>query len=114
MNRALFGLGLSALVLTQFNSLAAAPSLASDWPQWRGPQRDGHVSDGVALPTTLPCTLKPLWKISVGGGFSAPIIAGNKLVYLDENGTKELAHAIDITTGKPLWHIEFAERFQDE
>jgi outer membrane protein assembly factor BamB len=62
----------------------------------------------------LPTDLKPVWKISVGGGHSAPVVAGNKLVYLDENGSREVAHVLDAATGKEIWKVDFADRFQDE
>ena len=94
--------------------LPCFPAAASDWPQWRGPARDGHSSAGQSAPATLPKELKPLWKISVGGGHSAPVVAGTTLVYLDENGTHEVAHALDATTGKELWKVDYADRFQDE
>ncbi len=86
----------------------------TDWPQWRGPMRDGHVPAGAPALAALPKELKPVWKIPVGSGFSAPIVAGNTLVYLDENGRRELAHALDAATGRELWQVEYAERFQDE
>src|SRR5262245_56377641 len=82
---------------------AAACPAASDWPQWRGPARDGHLGDGQSLPTQLPKELKPAWKLEVGSGHSSPIVAGGKLIYLDENGSEEVAHGVDITTGKELW-----------
>src|SRR5262245_5199198 len=87
---------------------------ATDWPQWRGPLRTGHVPADAPAPTTLPRELKPVWKISVGGGFSGTIVAGNKLIYLDENGRREVAHALDATTGRELWQTDYADRFQDE
>ena len=87
---------------------------ASDWPQWRGPARDGHASSELSNLSTLPKELKPRWKIAVGGGHSGPVIAGNKLVFLDEDGTHEVAHAVDATTGKELWKVNYADRFQDE
>jgi len=93
---------------------AGAVQAATDWPQWRGPNRDGHVPAGAPVPAALPKDPKPAWKVPVGGGFSAPIVAGQKLVYLDENGTKEVAHVLDRGSGKEIWHLDYAERFQDE
>src|SRR5215510_3963260 len=86
----------------------------SDWSQWRGPNRDGHAPAGAPAPTTLPKDLKPVWKIPVGGGFSAPILAGHKLVYLDENGRREVAHVVDSVSGMEIWQAEYADRFMDE
>jgi outer membrane protein assembly factor BamB len=94
--------------------LGTSAAAAADWPQWRGPQRNGHLGTGVSIPATLPKELKPAWKINVGGGHSAPIVTGKRLIYLDENGGREVAHAVDIATGRELWRVEYAERFQDE
>ena len=91
-----------------------APAATTDWPQWRGPDRSGHVAPGVVAPTTLPKELKAAWKVPSGGGFSAPVVAGGKLIYLDENGTREVAHCLDAATGKELWQIDYADRFEDE
>jgi len=95
-------------------ALFLATSLfAGDWPQWRGPNRDGYAPDEKA-PATLPKEPKPDWKIDIGGGFSAPVVSANKLVYVDEDGASEVAHAIDANTGKEIWKVTYATRFQDE
>ena len=94
--------------------LTTASVPGADWPQWRGPSRNGYADLAASVPTTLPKELKPVWKVPIGGGFSAPIVANQRVAYLDENGTQEVAHVLDAATGKELWKVEFAERFQDE
>lgn len=96
-----------------FFLMVATSVLAGDWPQWRGPDRTGYAA-GEAPLASLPAELKPEWKIDVGGGFAAPIVSANKLVYLDEDGTSEVAHALDAKTGKELWKVAYATRFGDE
>lgn len=59
---------------------------AADWPQWRGPARDGHAAGQL---TALPKELKPVWKISAGPGHSSPVLAGGKLIYLDEQDKRK-------------------------
>lgn len=93
--------------------LFATSLFAGDWPQWHGPKRDCYAQNEGVL-TTLPKELKPDWKISIGGGFSAPVVTANKLVYLDENGSSEVAHLLDATTGKEVWKVTYADRFSDE
>ena len=44
-----------------------------DWPQWRGPARDGRVS-GLAARAGWPETLTPGWKVKVGTGHSSPVV----------------------------------------
>ena len=87
---------------------------AADWPQWRGPLRDGHVPAGVAVPDSLPADPHVVWRQEIGGGFSSPVVSGGKLVYLDGQGQKEVAHLIDAKTGKEIWRVAYAELFQDE
>src|SRR5437016_1331789 len=97
--------------------LAAGPCglvHGSDWPQWMGPTRDGRAPDSIRLPSRLPAELKPLWRIPVGGGFSAPVVAGSQLVYLDAPGEMEIAHSLDATTGREMWKVEYGEAFEDE
>lgn len=87
---------------------------AAEWPQWLGPARNGHAGPGETLNPELFRQQKPLWKIAIGGGFSSPIILNGRVIYLDENGTKEVAHSLDAATGKELWKTEYANRFSDE
>ena len=50
---------------------AVATAATADWPQWLGPNRNGHVASGVTVPATLPKELKAVWKVSSGGGGEA-------------------------------------------
>jgi outer membrane protein assembly factor BamB len=42
------------------------------------------------------------------------VVAGGTLVYLDEDGTREVAHALDVATGKERWRVDYADVFRDE
>ena len=90
------------------------PAKAGDWPQWRGPARTGHAPADAPEISSLPKELKALWKLSIGGGFSSPVIAGGKLGYLDEKDGQEVAHLLDAATGKEIWSAPYAEAFRDE
>lgn len=87
---------------------------AGDWPQWLGPTRNNRVSLKEPVPEKIPAEPKPLWQIKIGGGFSSPVVAGNKVVYSDENGEKEILHLLDATTGKESWQTVVADRYEDE
>jgi len=87
---------------------------ASDWPQWRGPERNGHVPPDAPVPTTLASEPKVLWRLNIGGGFSSPVIQNGKLVYLDAQDGKEVAHLLDAKTGKELWRVPFGDAYGDE
>jgi len=84
---------------------------AADWPQWHGPNRDDHAPDSI---TSLPKELKPVWKNPIGPGFSAPIITGGKVIYLDDQNGQEVAHCLVAVTGKEIWHTAYATSEGDE
>ena len=85
-----------------------------DWPQWFGPQRDGHAAlDSPAL-EKLPAEPKVIWRKKVGGGFSSPVVVNGKLVFTDEDGRQEIAHSLDAKTGAEIWRAEIGDVYQDE
>jgi outer membrane protein assembly factor BamB len=89
---------LQALLILTF---AEAHVSAADWPQWRGPSRDGKAE--FRVPATWSKELTKKWQIAVGDGVSTPALAGGKLyVFSRENG-KEVARCLDAATGKELW-----------
>lgn len=102
---------LAAIVLTPV-LLGGLRSSAADWPQWRGLQRDGHTPE--SFPATLSAGSTPLWRIPVGHGYASPVITSNTVIYLDEAGGREVAHAVDAGTGKPLWTTPLGPVFTDE
>src|ERR1044071_6890460 len=86
-------------------------SLAQDWPQWRGPHRDGLVSS-FTQPTAWPENLKPVWKIQVGIGHASPVVVGRKVYLLSRQGEEEVVAAFDLDTGKQLWRDGYAVDYQ--
>ncbi|HRI14374.1 MAG TPA: PQQ-like beta-propeller repeat protein [Verrucomicrobiota bacterium] len=85
---------------------------AGDWPQWRGPHRDGQTSESV--PAQLPSTPEVLWRVPLGHGYSAPIVAGQIVLVMDDTGGQETAHALAAATGKKLWSVPLGDSFADE
>ena len=87
-------------------ALSIVSASATDWPQWRGPNRDGIAGDKPTL-TALPKAIQGPWKLETGPGHAAPVISGGRMVYLDQKDKAEIAHAIDLATGKELWSQTF-------
>ena len=92
---------------TFLTAISAAPILpAQDWPQWRGPNRDGAAPSSSAT-LTWPEKLKPVWKVTVGEGHSSPVVAGGRVYQFARRANDEVAAAFDLATGKKLWeHAE--------
>ena len=79
---------------------------ADDWPQWRGPNRDGVVSNSAG-PASWPEQLKLRWKIAVGEGHSSPILAGKSIYIFTRQHDSEFVSAIDLETGKIIWQQSY-------
>jgi len=81
--------------------------LADDWPQWRGPQRDGVVNNSAA-PASWPEQLKLRWKATVGEGHASPILAGGRIYAFTRQQDKETVLALNPENGKIIWQQSYA------
>jgi outer membrane protein assembly factor BamB len=88
--------------------LSANRALAQDWPQWRGPHRDGKVT-GFKAPPTWPKELTQKWKVKVGEGVSTPALVGDKLYVLSREGRDEVVRCLDAATGNERWHEKYPQ-----
>lgn len=96
--------------------LGGHPLRADDWPQWRGPQRDGVWRETGIIEKFDRTTLKPIWTAPVGPGFSGPTVAGDR-VFLMDRATRpveqERVLCFARATGRPLWNHAYACRYHD-
>jgi len=77
-------------------------SALADWPQWRGPNRDGRVAT-FTEPARWPEQLTQRWKVPVGLGHSSPVLVGNRLYVHARQQDTEVVAALDAASGKVLW-----------
>jgi len=89
-----------------------SPASGADWPQWRGVDRTGHTTD--PLPSSLPTSVTPLWRIPLGHGYAGPVLGSGMLVVLDDAGGQETAHGLDPKTGARRWSTPLGENYVDE
>lgn len=80
-----------------------AAAVSADWPQWRGPARDG-VAVTFSAPASWPAQLTKRWQATVGLGHASPVVVGNRVIVHTRQGDREVVAAYDLATGKPLWH----------
>ena len=84
--------------------------MAQDWPQWRGPNREG-IFKGANLNLDWSAK-KPalLWTFrQAGAGYSAPTIVGTTLYCQGGADGKDFAFALDTQTGKEKWRQNLGE-----
>ena len=97
----------SAVMLGTAIGLCLVPSglPAADWPQWRGPHRDG-ISEETGLLGEWPKEGPPLvWQVKdIGSGYSTLSVVGDRLYLLSNQGTNdEFVQALDAKDGKRVW-----------
>jgi RNA polymerase sigma factor (sigma-70 family) len=85
--------------------MAAALPAPGDWPQWRGPNRDGVVR-GVRIPQKWPRTLTEEWKVPVGEGYSSPVVVSGNGYVFSRQKEDEVVQCIDLVGGKEIWRSE--------
>jgi outer membrane protein assembly factor BamB len=68
--------------------LVSAGLRADDWPQWRGPNRDGVWNETGLLPAFPAEGLKIRWRVPVGWGFSSPVVAQGRVYLADSDLAK--------------------------
>jgi len=108
-NKPLYGetftmIGSLTTALMSAEGLIASPE--PDWPQWRGPRRDG-ISDEKDLLSSWPESgPKLLWKIDgIGKGWSCPIIVGQRLYITGDVGDDLVIFALN-RSGEIQWKVK--------
>lgn len=91
--------------------LAAAPALSADWPQWRGPQRNGVSAETGLLKQWPKEGPKLLWQAKdLGMGYSTPAVVGQRLYLLGNEGLEdEFVQARAVADGRQLWRTRLGK-----
>jgi outer membrane protein assembly factor BamB len=87
--------------------VAASQAFAQDWPQWRGPNRDGKTS-GLMPPGAWPSELTQKWKVAVGTGDASPALVGDRLYVFSRKGDDEVISCLNAANGKEIWVEKYA------
>lgn len=99
---AAFCLCFSAVFITRSANLPAA---SSDWPQWRGPLRDGVSKETGLLKQWPKEGPKLVWQVNdLGDGYSTPSVVGDRIYLMSNQGMEnEFVQARSTKDGKPIW-----------
>jgi outer membrane protein assembly factor BamB len=93
--------------LTTMLFLSQLSLLAFDWPQWRGPVRDGVSKETGLLQEWPKEGPKLLWQVKdLGGGYSTPAVVGERIYVMGNEGTEnEFVRALSVSDGKTAWTV---------
>src|SRR5687767_8888790 len=62
---------------------AISSAYAEDWPQWRGPNRDGVWRESGIVDHFDSDRLEPVWRAPLGSGYSGPTVAAGRVYVTD-------------------------------
>lgn len=112
--RSLSGLGVVGAIITcLFLVFGYSPVYAADWPRFLGPAGTG-ISHETGLIDTIPETgPEAVWKKSIGTGYSAPSIKGDKLILHHRVANEEVVECFKKSSGESIWRYAYPSDFID-
>ena len=92
---------------------ASPLAVAADWPQWRGPARDG-ISAETELLEQWPAESPPLlWKTNgLGEGYSSVAVSGGRVFTQGQKQPRQFIMALDEETGAKLWETPLGNSYR--
>ena len=102
---------IALIVAAALTQIVDGQNAGGDWPQWRGPNRDGTLAT-FTEPKAWPDTLTRRWKIDVGTGYATPIVVGNRVYAFSRQDENEVMRAIDADSGKIVWETSYPAPFK--
>lgn len=84
---------------------ASVGTSTSDWPQWRGPERNGISPEKGLLKSWPAGGPKLVWQVNdIGDGYSTPVVVGERIYLMSNRGLEnEFVQALSTKDGKSIW-----------
>jgi outer membrane protein assembly factor BamB len=107
----------------EFLPILAAPVLiprpasanSTEWPQWRGPNRDGVSAETGLLSSWPSGGPKVLWTASnLGSGYGSVAVAGGRIYLQGGRNRESVVWCLDANGGKPVWHAPLGEALNQD
>ncbi len=100
-------IGIVLAVLSGLLLLLPRAANADDWPQWRGPNRNGISAEKGWLTDWPEQGPKKLWSASLGAGCSSVSVKGDRVFTMGNVADKESVYCLGAETGKTIWKYEY-------
>ena len=106
---------LAATVVALSLSSVVSNRPLDDWPQWRGPKRDGVSAEKGLLKDWPPSGPALAWRATgAGDGYSSFAVVNGRLYTLGARGPTEYVMAFDTATGRKVWEVPHGQRFGND
>jgi outer membrane protein assembly factor BamB len=95
--------------------LLASTLFAADWPQWRGPNRDGKSNETGLLDSWPDSGPRVVWKTTgLGEGYSSLAIVNGRIYTQGQRDRQEFVFAFDAKNGKKLWETVTSRDYRND
>jgi outer membrane protein assembly factor BamB len=102
-------MGMKTAVTAAAAIAMACTSLAADWPQFLGPDRNSTSPERGLLRSWPENGPEILWTVSVGRGYGGPVIKDGEVYLLDrDDAVGDKLRAFDLSSGKELWDFAYS------
>jgi outer membrane protein assembly factor BamB len=91
-------------------AISASAGTYAQWPQWRGPTRDG-IAPVANVPASWPEKPTLRWKQPAGEGYSSPVVDGGRVFVHSRRDPQEIVTAFDLASGNTLWRATYDAAF---
>ncbi len=92
----------------------SVPSGPSDWPQWRGPERNGLSKDTGLLKQWPSSGPRQSWSISnLGEGFGSIAIRGDRIYIQGTGSSASMVFCLNRADGKTVWSAALGPKVND-
>ncbi len=82
-------------------------AVAGDWPHWRGPSRDGHVTEDSGWDSGKWPPKQPQWSTQVGEGGTSPLVVDGQLYVMGWKDDKDVVSCLEVASGREVWKVSY-------
>jgi outer membrane protein assembly factor BamB len=93
---------------------AGVPAIATDWPQFLGPDRNGTYAGPPLSETWGPSGPKVVWRKQVGQAFAGPAVVQGRVLLFHRVGNEEVLESLDAKTGASTWRYAYPTNYRDD
>jgi len=86
---------------------------AEDWPWFLGPRQTGVSGEDQLTLDWTDKTPPVIWKESIGTGYSAPSVLGDRVVIHHRQGNREIVSCRSVETGTEIWAHAYPTTYED-
>lgn len=97
----------AALLLGALDDVRGEAKQTANWPQWRGPHRDGVTSEPSGW-TGQKWPLTKVWQKHFGAGPTSPLLVDGRVYLMDWEDNKDRIHCLDVASGESIWRQSYA------